>query len=277
MGFIERANIPANFNDAESWKETVTACCHCWKFLAERPLKKKLLKCASHHDDGLPEPFRCQSLWVVRPVGKTREKKKAIADAVENVIDSEESIVVTQNGRSAKKQKKLPAPSNVAVNLPVGVTGEVARATGTRVPHVDAEVIENLEVKLRAKYDHDLAHYLQENSKLQDLLAVEKANSRDIGHLQQENAALKRENRGLVSENASVAAKNASVAAENTSVLAEVMEERQRIRKQVLALDVKKARSSSRSFVESLEDCTKEAMSKGMNKKYQAEMLADSV
>jgi hypothetical protein len=65
MGFTVCSPIPSNFNDVDSWKEAVTPCCHCTAFQGDCPLKKKLLKFASHHDDGLAEPYRCQSLWSV--------------------------------------------------------------------------------------------------------------------------------------------------------------------------------------------------------------------
>ncbi len=58
MGFTVRSPIPSNFNDVDSWKEAVTPCCHCTAFQGDRPLKKKLLKFSSHHDDGLAEPYR---------------------------------------------------------------------------------------------------------------------------------------------------------------------------------------------------------------------------
>jgi hypothetical protein len=57
MGFTVCSPIPSNFNDVDSWKEAVTPCCHCTAFQGDRPLKKKLLKFASHHDDGLAEPY----------------------------------------------------------------------------------------------------------------------------------------------------------------------------------------------------------------------------
>jgi hypothetical protein len=83
-----------------------------------------------------------------------------------------------------------------------------------------------------------------------------------------------RENAALKSENLSLVEKNAMVQADNTTVLREVLEEKQRIRKEVLALDAKMAHSGSLSYVQSLEDCTKNHCAKGTHRKYQAEKLA---
>jgi hypothetical protein len=52
------------------------------------------------------------------------------------------------------------------------------------------------------------------------------------------------------------------------------VQEKQQIWKRVLALEAKLARTSNRSYGQSLEDCTKEHMAKGVNQKYQAKMLA---
>jgi hypothetical protein len=57
IGFTVYSPIPSNFNNVDSWKEAVTPCCHCTAFQGDRPLKKKLLKFASHHDDGLAESY----------------------------------------------------------------------------------------------------------------------------------------------------------------------------------------------------------------------------
>jgi hypothetical protein len=60
-------------------------------------------------------------------------------------------------------------------------------------------------------------------------------------------------------------------------LLAEVVEEKRRIRTQVLALASSQARASSSTFVSKLEDCTKQHFSRGVNRKYLAEKLADAV
>jgi hypothetical protein len=60
--------IPPSFNDVDSWKESISPCCHCRSFRGDRALKKKMRNIASYHDEGLAEPYRCQSLWEVRPV-----------------------------------------------------------------------------------------------------------------------------------------------------------------------------------------------------------------
>jgi hypothetical protein len=93
MGFTARCdNIPPNFNDAESWKEVVTPCCHCRTFQGDRPLKKKLRKFLSHHDSGLAELYRCDTLWEVRPVpvpkkpSSKKNSKKPTMQVEENSV-----------------------------------------------------------------------------------------------------------------------------------------------------------------------------------------------
>jgi hypothetical protein len=58
-------------------------------------------------------------------------------------------------------------------------------------------------------------------------------------------------------------------------LLAEVLEEKRQIRKQVLVIASSQARASSSTFVSNLEDCTKQQMSQGVNRKYLAEKLAN--
>jgi hypothetical protein len=123
--------------------------------------------------------------------------------------------------------------------------------------------IDNLETKSLASYEYRLSQYKEEIATLQVQLASEKAYSSDRGELELQNASLLEENRSL--------------AQENYTLLAEVLEEKRRIRKQVLALSSSQARASSSTFVSNLEDCTKQQMSRGVNRKYLAEKLADVV
>jgi hypothetical protein len=76
MGFTVHSPIPFNFNDVDSWKEAMALCCHWTAFQGVCPLKKKLLKFASHHDNGLSEPYQCQSLWSVRSGANPKQKYK---------------------------------------------------------------------------------------------------------------------------------------------------------------------------------------------------------
>jgi hypothetical protein len=88
--------------------------------------------------------------------------------------------------------------------------------------------------------------------------------SSDIGELELQNASLLEENRSLAQAN-------------STLLLAEVLEEKRRIRKQVLALASSQVLASSSTFVSNLEDCTKQQMSQGVNRKYLVEKLANVV
>jgi hypothetical protein len=143
-------------------------------------------------------------------------------------------------------------PKNSATRKKQKPDDQVATSSTPATP-VIAYVIKNLEEKLRAKYECDLATYLQErskreaefalaNSQLEAKLALAnseheaklalaekrthdaQAETRDTLRL---NAVLNRENRSLVEE-------NTSVLKENTSVLEEVVLEKQRIRKDLL-------------------------------------------
>jgi hypothetical protein len=116
MGFVICSPIPTDFNDVDSWKVAVTPCCHCTTFQGDRPLKKKLRKFASHHEDGLAERYRCQSLWVVcsGPTKKPISKRPKL-DTVSDVGFSQENPISI-----SRKQK--PAPSvAVVVKERVGV------------------------------------------------------------------------------------------------------------------------------------------------------------
>jgi hypothetical protein len=259
MGFTVRSPIPSYFNDVESWKEAVTPCCHCTAFRADRPLKKKLLKFATHHDVRLAEPYRCQSLWSVL-TGENPLQNSKRPTTLNTVLDVGLS---SENPITSNKRKKV-APSDVSANeervppyrLPTAPINQVA----TGVTQAD---IDKLETKLLASYEYRLSQYIQEIATLQVQLASEKAYSSARGQLELQNASLQKENRSL--------------SAANTTLLAEVMEERRRIRKQVLALASSKARASSSTFVSNLEDCTMQHMSRGVNRKYLAEKLADVV
>ena len=239
----------------------MTPCCHCTAFQGDRPLKKKLLKFASHHDDRLAEQYRCQSLWSVRSgVNPTQNSKQpATLDTVLDVGLSEENPIT-----SNKNNKKKLAPSDASVNeervLPYHQPNAPINQVGTGATQA---LLDNLETKLLASYEHRLSHYKEEIATLQVQLASEKAFSSDRGQLEPQNASLLKE--------------NASLSQENTTLLAEVMEERRRIRKQVVALAASQARASSSTFLSNLEDCTKQQMSRGVNRKYLAEKLADVV
>jgi hypothetical protein len=123
--------------------------------------------------------------------------------------------------------------------------------------------IDNLETKLLASYKYRLSQYKEEIATLQVQLAPEKAYSSDRGKLELQDASLLEENRSL--------------AQANYMLLAKVVEEKRRIRKQVLALASSQVRASSSTFVSNLEDCTKQHMSQGVNRKYLVEIFADAV
>jgi hypothetical protein len=155
MGFTVCSPIPSKFNDVDSWKEAVTPCCHCTGFQGDCPLKKKLLKFASHHDDGLTEPCRCQLLWSVRSGAnpKQNSKRPSTLDTALDVGLSEENPITSNKKKerapsvaSAIKERVLPYHQpNVPINqVAIGVT--------------QAD-IDNLETKLLASYEYRLSQY----------------------------------------------------------------------------------------------------------------------
>jgi hypothetical protein len=283
MGFTEKAVIPSDFNDVDSWHEAVTPCSHCTAFHAERPLKPKLRKLRSLHDGGLSLPYQCQSLWTVRPPDTETTKRKAV-----NAPD--------------RSDNEPPVPVTTATINQVCPT---AAASTVSTPGVFRGVIENLEKKLRAKYDEDLAKYREENANFEAfraaaeeqtgvMVAEKEAYMLENGRLLSENLRLREEITGLnlanstvvvmeaekeayMLENARIMEENTGLKLANSTVLQEVMEEKTRIRKQVVAVDSKLVRASARTYAESLEAMTKEHMRKGVNRRYQAELLASTV
>jgi hypothetical protein len=266
MGFVVRSPIPTDYNDVDSWKVAVTPCCHCTTFQGDRPLKKKLRKFASHHDNGLAERYRCQSLWVVRsgPTKKPTYKRPKL-DTVSDVGFSQENPIYI-----SRKQKSAPSVAVVVkehAGVPEAVT--INQAASDKPGVMQAE-INQLEAKLCLSYDARLSQYLEEIASLQVQLASEKTFSSDRGQLALRNASLFEENASLLEE-------NLSLRQENSTLLAEVLEEKQQIRKQVLELATSRARSTSLTSASKLEDYTKQEMCRGLNRKYLAEKLADVV
>jgi hypothetical protein len=158
MGFTVRSPIPSNFNDVDSWKEAVTPCCHCTAFQGDRPLKKKLLKFASHHDDGLAEPYRYQLLWAIHSGANPTQmsQRPSTLDTVLDVGLSEENPITSNKKKkrapsvaSAIKERVLPyRQPNVSIN-------QVA-TTGVKQADID-----NLEMKLLASYEYQLSQYIK--------------------------------------------------------------------------------------------------------------------
>jgi hypothetical protein len=196
MSFIVHSPIPTNFNNIDSWKEAVTPCYHCTTFQGDRPLKKKIKKFASNHDDGLAEPYPRQLLWPVRSNKKLNFKRPTL-DTVWDVGLSEENPI------TSNKKKQKPAPSNASVVnkervLPYHHPNASINQVATGVTQAD---IKNLETKLLALYEYWLSQYQEEIGTLQVQLASEKAYSSDRGHLELQNASLQEENRSLAQEN----------------------------------------------------------------------------
>jgi hypothetical protein len=109
---------------------------------------------------------------------------------------------------------------------------------------------------LLAKYDNDLAEHLREKAKVLATYALSKSKMEAKLALAEERRNVAegrtfdtlRENTQLKIENLDLLEKHSTVQAENTSILREVIEEKQRIRKEVLALDAKTAHSASHSW-----------------------------
>jgi hypothetical protein len=172
--------------------------------------------------------------------------KQPTLDTVLDVGLSEENPI------TSNKKKKL-APSVASANeervLPYHQPNAPIIQVATGVTQAG---IDNLETKLLASYEYWLLQYKEEIATLQVQFASEKAYSSDRGQLELQNASLLKENRSL--------------AQANYTLLAEVLEEKRRIRKQVLALASSQARaSSSTTSVSNLEDCTEQQMSGGVN------------
>jgi hypothetical protein len=244
MGFVLRSPIPTDFNNFDSWKEVVTWCCHCTTFQGDWPLKKKVRKFASHHNDGLAELYQCQSLWAVHsgPTMKQNSRRPNL-DTVSDVGFSQENPISI-----SKKQK--PAPSVAAkVKEHVGILEVAINQVTSFKPGVMQADIDKLETKLRISYNTRPSQYLEEIVTLQVQLASEKEFSSDRGSLALQNASLQEENFSLCQE--------------NSTLLAEVLQEKQRICKQVLALATSQARSTSCTFASKLEDCMKQEMTHG--------------
>ncbi len=163
---------------------------------------------------------------------------------------------------SNKKKKRAPSVASAIEErvLPYHQPNAPINQVATGVTQAD---IDTLETKLLASYEYRLSQYKEEIATRQVQLASEKAYSSDRGQLELQNASLLKENRSL--------------AQANYTLLAEVLEEKRRIRKQVLALASSQTCASSSTFVSNLEDCTKQQMSRGVNRKYLAEKLADVV
>jgi hypothetical protein len=142
----------------------------------------------------------------------------------ENPITSNKKEKLAPSVASANGERVLPYHQP---NAPINQV-----ATGVTQAHIN-----NLETSLLASYEYRLSQYKEEIATLQVQLASEKAYSSDRGKLELQNASLLEENHYL--------------AQANYTLLAEVVEEKRRIRKQVLALasTVKRVLLPARSCV----------------------------
>jgi hypothetical protein len=170
-GFTERGIIAKDFNELESWTKVVSPCCHCVSFKQDRPLKKKLLSFSSHHDVGLAERYKCQSLWeaLYRPL---YEKKKAACVKKKRRADTNDvsNLSTRTKKHKAKKKKSVELTPGVTPAVPV-LNVEFTTSTGTEVGQSAVilpfdKAIKDLEAKLRAKYEYDLAQYKEEKEKV---------------------------------------------------------------------------------------------------------------
>lgn len=183
MGFTERGDISKLQPDC-CWKELVTPCCHCVTFKQDRPLKKKLLSYSSHHDPGIAERYKCQSLWKAGSYQQLGEKQKTTTSLKKR--RKEEGKDVTDYGTHNKKPKSnvtgcdegdetpadvtpdTPVPADVTPDVPVS---EVFAAPDAVIMPLH-KVIKDLEAKLMAKYVHDLSTYKAENDRLEERVSA---------------------------------------------------------------------------------------------------------
>jgi hypothetical protein len=129
----------------------------CTTFQGIWPLKKKLRKFASHHNNGLAERYGCQSLWAVcsGPTKKQNFKRPSL-DTVSDVGFSQENSI------SISKKEK-PAPSVAAkVEEHLGIPEAAINQVASFIPGVMHVDINKLEAKLRASYDTLLSQHLEE-------------------------------------------------------------------------------------------------------------------
>jgi hypothetical protein len=293
-GFTERGIIAKDFNELESWTKVVSPCCHCVSFKQDRPLKKKLLSFSSHHDVGLAERYKCQSLWeaLYRPL---YEKKKAACVKKKRRADTNDvsNLSTRTKKHKAKKKKSVELTPGVTPAVPV-LNVEFTTSTGTEVGQSAVilpfdKAIKDLEAKLRAKYEYDLAQYKEEKEKVVEsdvlkadaLLAAACEEKRRLVAL---NSLASEEKQQLLREKRQLEGHNSSLLSDKDELLVEnelVRKEKEKLGNRVEALRREKRnqqiRSCSHSYVKKLEDTTKDHLAVGVNRKYLAEKLADVV
>jgi hypothetical protein len=154
--------------------------------------------------------------------------------------------VSEENPITSNKKKKL-APSVALANeervLPYHQPNAPINQVATGVTQA---VLDNLETKLLPSYEYWLLQYKEEIATLQVQLASEKAFSSDRGEVELQIDSLLEDNHSLAQANYMLLASSQACASSSTSV-------------------------------SNLEDCMKQQMSRGANRKYLAEKLANAV
>jgi hypothetical protein len=110
-------------------------------------------------------------------------------------------------------------------------------------------------------------------------IAEEKA-SKEKCQLQLQCSTAIQEKHQLLQEKRQLEFNNRSLLSDKERLVGEkeqILEEKQRLDQKIEALSLDQIRSCSRTYVKKLEDCTKNQMSTGVNRKYLAEKLADVV
>jgi hypothetical protein len=241
-------------------------------FKQDRPLKKKLLTFSSHHDTGIAERYKCQSLWEAlyhplyekRKTGSAKKKKRTRVEGANNAPCN------SRTNKHKMNKKNIAAPVVVPTQLPS------PNVTFSTTPAVASygDVIKDLEAKLKANYEFELSKVLEKNARDAAIALQEKQ------QLLQDKRQLELQNCSLSSEKELLELQNCSLLSEKGEVLAEkerLEEEKERFGAKVRELGQDKLRSCSRTYVKKLEDSTKGHMTPGVNRKYLAEKLADVV
>jgi hypothetical protein len=286
MGFDERGIISTDFNDVDSWLVRVTPCCHCITFQYDRPLKKSLKAFSSHHDIQIAERYQCQTLWATKGTRMSGTKndivsKRACPEALDD-IPSEcplESGAKKQKNSSIDKEKIVPD-----VHISMSKAGLTLEDTSLET----WEAMEQLEMKLKAKYEYDLSEYKIENAKLtaiaktgvetvkeallnEKLMAIAKTDTEKVKEALEEE--FEEKCRQFEAEKGVLEVALEEKKQENVSLSLENQELDEKLQSAV----AEKIRASSRTYVQQLEDCTRRNMQVGLNRKWAAERLADVI
>ena len=247
------------------------------------PLRRKVLHFSVEH--------------VYRPLHEKRKTDHVVQKTKKRTrVEANTNRSTRTNKHKSRKKTISAAPA-----LPQLPISNVSFSTGGVAMPFD-DVIKDLEAKLKANYEYELCLQKEQNAKLlgektsefsialEEKRSIELQNMTVLQEKQQlldEKGLLEDKNRSLLSEKELLQLHNSSLLSEKERLMSEnglILEEKERLdadkerlHKQVRELGQDKIRSVSRSYVKKLEDATKEHMATGVNRKFLAEKLADTV